>query len=169
MVKDKKLWRDGIRRWLLKRMKQELNLGLHAANPQNVSLKDDQEIHGALQLAGKTIVPCLSGDHGQCLADSRGCQGGDVPPDYGLLPSKAPLGPMPRQAKVWLESVVDTMLSKEALASLVVHGKKATTSLVESVHKEIRLPVPKGRVYRKNEHKLIKSGTKTVIDDSLSM
>ena len=56
------------------------------------------------------------------------------------------------------KSIVDTLLSREALRSLVVNGRKATTSLVESVHKEIRLPVPKGRVYRKNETRLIKSG-----------
>ena len=163
-VRDKKLWRDGIRRWVLKRMKQEMNLVLHSFNPQNISLKNDSEIHASIHLAGKTIIPCLSGDHSQCLRDSKVCQGPDAALDYDFLPSKAALGPIPSQTKVWLQSIVDTMLSKEALVSLVVHGKKATTTLVESVHKEIRLPVPKGRVYRKNEHKLIKSGTKAVMN-----
>ena len=166
VVKEKKQWRDGLRRWVLKRMKQELNLGLHAANPRNISLRNDHNIHASLELAGKTIVPCLFGDHSRCVADSRGCGGFEAPPDYDFLPSKAALGPIPGQAKVWLKSVVDTMLSKDALASLVVHGKKATTSLVESAHKEIRLPVPKGRVYRKNERKLIKSGITKVMNDS---
>ena len=157
-VKEKKEWRDGIRRWVLKRMKQELNLGLHAANPKNIALSDDGIIHEALYLAGKTIIPCLSGNHDKCLSDSRGCQGMETPPDYDFLPSKAALGFIPSQTVSWLSSVVDTLLSKEALGTLIVNGKKATTSLVESAHKEIRLPVPKGRVYRKNEAKLIKSG-----------
>lgn len=162
-VKDKKQWRDGIRRWVLKRTKQELNLGLHAANPANISLANDGDIHEALFLGGRTIIPCLTGNHDKCLTDARGCQGFAGPGDYDLLPSKAPLGPIPSQSESWLVSVVDVLLSREALATIVVNGKKATTSLVESVHKEIRLPVPKGRVYRKNEARLIKSGTKGFI------
>lgn len=103
-------------------------------------------------------VPCLSGNHDACLTDSRGCGGYEAPPDYDMLPTKSNIGQVPPQTVSWLNSVVDTILSKEALRSLVVHGKKGTTSLVESVHKEIRIPIPKGRVYRKNATKLIKSG-----------
>lgn len=157
-VKEKKAWRDGIRRWLMKRIKQELNLGIHAANPQNSKIEDDSFIHDALFLAGRTVVPCLSGNHDACLTDSRGCGGYEAPPDYDMLPTKSNIGQIPPQTVSWLNSVVDTMLSKEALRGLVVNGKKGTTSLVESVHKEIRIPIPKGRIYRKNARKLIKSG-----------
>ena len=159
-VKDKKLWRDGIRRWVLKRMKTEMNLGIHAQNPLNRTIKDDVSIHDALYLAGRTIVPCLSGTHDACLVDARGCQGPNSPPEYYFLPSNAPLGPIPQPTVTWLYSVVDMLLGKHSLKALVINGKKATTSLVESCHKEIRLPVPKGRVYPKNEARLIKSGVK---------
>ena len=167
-VENKKRWRDGLKRWVLKRMKTELNLGIHAQNPLNCSLKDDSSLHNALNLAGKTIIPCLSGVHDSCLVDARGCGGPESPPEYDALPSNAPLGPIPPPTAAWLGSIVDMMLSKEALQSLVVNGRKATTSLVESSHKEIRLPVPKGRVYRKNETRLIKSGTSVYNDKSFS-
>ena len=157
-VVNKKKWRDGIRRWLMKRIKLELNLGLHAANPNNLKIQNDESIHEALALAGKTIVPCLSGNHDLCLVDARGCGGEASPPDYDMLPNKTHIGPIPPQTAVWLGSIVDVILSREALTSLVVNGRKGTTSHVESAHKEIRIPVPKGRVYRKNEAKLIKSG-----------
>ena len=157
-VANKKIWRDSIRRWLLKRMKQELNLGLHAANPKNIKIQNDSGIHEDLALAGKTIVPCLSGNHDLCLRDARGCGGKDAPPEYDFLPNKSNLGPIPPQTTVWLNSIVGAILSRDALSSLVVDGQKATTSHVESAHKEIRVPIPKGRVYRKNEAKLIKSG-----------
>ena len=157
-VISKKAWRDGIRRWVIKRIKTEMNLGIHALNPGNCNIPNDSEIHEALHLAGKTIIPCLSGCHDGCLQDSRGCNGPDSPPDYQFLPGKSPIGPIPAPTKSWLISVVDMLLSKESLHALVVNGKKATTSLVESSHKEIRIPVPKGRVYRKNETRLIKSG-----------
>ena len=157
-VKDKKLWRDAIRRWLLKRIKAELNLGIHAFNPHNINLKNDAPMRESLYLAGKTVVKCLSGDHVTCLTDARGCGGPESPPDYDFLPSKSSLGPIPSQTFAWLTSINDLILSREALGSLVVNGKKSTTSLVESAHKEIRLPIPKGRIYRKNESRLIKSG-----------
>ena len=159
-VIDKKRWRDGIRRWVLKRTKLELNLGLHAANPKNIKIQDDTDIHEDLALAGKTVVPCLTGNHDMCLRHARGCGGDESPPDYDFLPSQQPLGSVPPQTIAWLNTIVDCILSREALSSLVVNGKKGTTSVVESAHKEIRLPVPKGRVYRKNETKLIKSGKK---------
>ena len=142
----------------MKRIKQEFNLGIHAANPKDVRLKDDSHLHEALYQAGKTIIPCLSGNHDSCLLDSRGCGGYEAPPDYDFLPTKTHIGPIPPQTVAWLNSIVDTILSKEALQSLVVDGRKGTTSLVESVHKEIRIPIPKGRIYRKNAAKLIKSG-----------
>ena len=157
-VKDKRQWRDAIRRWVMKRIKQELNLGIHAANPRNIKLKDDSNLHEALFRAGRTIIPCLSGNHDSCLIDARGCGGHEAPPDYDFLPTKRPVGEIPPQTVSWLNSVVDTMLSKEALLTLVVNGRKGTTSHVESVHKEIRIPIPKGRIYRKNAAKLIKSG-----------
>ena len=53
-VKEKKCWRDAIRVWLLKRVKCELNLGLSAENPQNVSLEDDSHIHETLVLVTKS-------------------------------------------------------------------------------------------------------------------
>ena len=157
-VVTKKKWRDGIRRWLLKRIKLELNLGLHAANPQNIKLHNDAEIHEDLALAGKTVIPCLSGNHELCLRNARGCGGENSPPDYSFLPSQQKLGPIPPQTIAWLNTIVDCILSREALSSLVINGQKGTTSHVESAHKEIRLAVPKGRVYRRNEAKLIKSG-----------
>ena len=168
-VKDKKSWRDSLRRWVMKRVKTELNLGIHAQNPQNLSMSDDSDIHEALFLAGETIVPCLSGNHDACLIDSRGCGGPDSPADYEFLPSKTHLGPIPPPTIAWFREIVATILSREALSSLVVNGKKGTTSLVESAHREIRMPIPKGRVYRKNESRLIKSGNselqiKTIID-----
>ena len=135
-----------------------MNLGIYAQNPFNRNIQNDASIHEALYSAGKTIVPCLMGVHDACLVDARGCQGPDSPPEYYFLPSNAPLGSIPHPTLTWLNSVVDTLLGKDSLKSLVIHGKKATTSLVESLHKEIRLPVPKGRVYRKNESRLIKSG-----------
>ena len=162
-VKDKKIWRDSIRRWVLKRVKLELNIGIHAQNPHNKKLKNDSDIHEALIAAGKCIIPCLSGNHDACLMDARGCGGPEFPPDYDFLPSKAPLGPIPPPTNLWLTSIVNAVLSREALASLVVNGRKGTTSLVESVHKEIRGPIPKGRVYRRNEAKLIKAGSRYVV------
>ena len=162
-VKDKKIWRDSLRRWVLKRVKLELNIGLHAQNPQNRKIENDSDIHEALIAAGKCVIPCLSGNHDACLMDARGCGGPEFPPDYDFLPSKAPLGPIPSPTSLWLFSIVNAVLSREALASLVVQGRKGTTSLVESVHKEIRGPIPKGRVYRRNEAKLIKSGSGYVL------
>ena len=159
-AKDKRQWRDAIRRWVMKRIKQEFNLGIHAANPQNLKLKDDSNLHEALYQAGRTIIRCLGGDHDACLLNSRGCGGYEAPPDYDFLPTKTHIGPIPPQTVAWLNSIVDTLLSKEALQTLVVQGRKGTTSLVESVHKEIRIPIPKGRIYRKNAAKLIKSGNK---------
>ena len=157
-VKAKKEWRDGIRVWLIKRMKQELNLGLFAANPENAKIENDRDIRDSLFLAGQTIVNCLSGEHDRCLMDARGCDGSESLSQYDLLPSKSAIGPIPSPTASWLNSVVGMILSRDALESLVVDGRKATTSLVESAHKEIRIPIPKGRVYRKNESKLIKSG-----------
>ena len=171
-VRDKKIWRDSIRRWVLKRIKLELNVGLHAQNPRSKTIENDQSIHDALYLGGKTVIPCISGDHELCLVDARGCGGKEFPPDYDFLPTKAPLGPIPPQTFLWLCSIVDSLLSREALKSFVIDGKKSTTSLVESVHKEIRGPIPKGRVYRKNEAKLIKSGMseieKIIIKENIS-
>ena len=158
-AKEKKQWRDCIRIWLLKRMKLELNLGLASENPHDVPVEDDSHIHEVLVLAGKTIVPCLCGDHTNCARNSSGCGGDHAAPDYSTLPSKQPLGNIPRQTISWLNSVVDAVLGKDAVQTLVVNGRKATTSLVESVHRQIRLPVAKGRMHRRNETALIKSGT----------
>lgn len=158
VVKDKKAWRDGMQRWVMQRIKAEMNLGLHYQNPQNAKVEDDSGIHEALFLGGKTIIPCLMGNHDSCLIDARACGGPESPPVYDILPSKGPIPDIPPPTVAWLNTIVDTILSREALRSLVVHGKKATTSLVESAHKEIRGPAPKGRVYRKNEGRLVKSG-----------
>ena len=168
-VKERKCWRDSLRRWVIKRVKTELNLGIHVHNPQNLTISDDSDIHEALFLAGETIVPCLSGNHDACLIDARGCGGPDSPADYDFLPSKTHLGPIPPPTVAWFRDIVSMILSREALSSYVVNGKKATTSLVESAHREIRMPIPKGRVYRKNESRLIKSGNsdlqiKTIIE-----
>ena len=157
-VKEKKGWRDAIRLWLLKRIKLELNLGLSAENPQNVSLEDDSHIHETLVLAGKTIIPCLQGDHSTCASRSSGCGGGHAVTDFSILPTKASLTCVPVQTISWLCGVVDSVLSYDSLRSLVVNGQKASTSLVESIHREIRLPIAKGRMHRKNETALIKSG-----------
>ena len=158
-AKDKKKWRDGIRIWMMKRMKLELNLGLAAENPQDRVIEDDAAIHEVLIAAGKTIVPCLLGNHVDCARYSSGCGGDHAATDYKYLPSKLPLTEVPRQTESWLNSIVDAVLGCDALKSLIVNGRKATTSLVESVHREIRLAVPKGRTHRKNETALIKSGT----------
>ena len=159
-VKDKKMWCNKIRIWLLKRAKMELNLGLSIQNPQNISLDDDSHIHDVLVRAGKTVVACMCGDHGTCVLDSVGCGGDHAPPDYDIFPTKAPLEAVPPQTKSWLNSIVDSILGRDSLESLVVNGRKATTSLVESIHRRIRLPIPKGRMHRKNETALIKSGSK---------
>ena len=156
--KEKIKWKDGIRVWLLKRMKLELNVGLAALNPSNSNMDDDSEVHESLRKAGDAIIPCLSGDHGSCALDSMGCAGDFAPADYSSLPNQSPLGPIPSQTSAWLKTIVDCILGKKALGSLVVNGKKASTSLVESIHKEIRLPIPKGKIHRKNETNLIKSG-----------
>ena len=145
IVKDKKAWRDGIRRWVLKRIKVELNLGIYAQNPHNRNLEDDSSMHEALYRAGKTIIPCLSGNHDSCLTDSRGCGGTEFSPEYDFLPSKAPLGHIPPQTSAWLNCIVDSVLGQEALGTLVINGKKATTSLVESAHKELVDAFYKGR------------------------
>ena len=158
-AKEKKKWRDCIRVWLLKRMKQELNLGLASENPRDVPIEDDSHIHEVLVLAGKTVVPCLCGDHSDCVRNSSGCGGDHAAPDYSTLPSQQPLGEIPRQTTSWLNSVVDAVLSKEAVQTLVVNGRKAKTSLVESVHRQIRLPVAKGRVHQRIETALVKSGS----------
>lgn len=161
-VKDKKQWRDGIRIWLLRRIKLELNLGISVGNPQNISLEDDSFIHDALVLAGKTIVPCLQGDHKDCAVQSSGCGGDHAAPEYDILPSKSPLTSVPVQTIIWLNSIVEAVLGREALQTWVVNGRKATTSLVESIHREIRLPIPKGRMHLRNETALIKSGINKV-------
>ena len=160
-VIQKKQWRDSIRVWLLKRVKLELNLGLAAKNPHGIALEDDKPVHEALHAAGKTIVPCLTGNHTDCELYSSGCCGADT--DFSVLPSKTALTTVPRQTVAWLKTVVDAVLGSDALKSLVVNGRKATTSLVESVHREIRLPIPKGRMHPKNETALIKSGRETVL------
>lgn len=159
-AKEKKKWRDCLRIWLMRRIKSELNLGLAAKNPTNTSIEDDSHIHGALAEAGKTIVPCLLGEHSKCEKSYSGCGGNDAVTDFNILPSKGPLEGVPRQTVVWLNSVVDAVLGTDALQTLVVNGRKATTSLVESVHREIRLPIAKGRMHRKHETALLKSGTK---------
>ena len=156
--KQKNKWKDGIRVWLLKRIKLELNVGLAALNPTNSDMEDDSDIRDALRKAGGTIVPCLSGDHRSCGSDSVGCSGDLAPPDYSNLPNQSPLGAIPSQTSAWFNTIVDSILGEKALMVLVVNGKKASSSLVESIHKEIRLPIPKGKVHRKNETNLIKSG-----------
>ena len=156
--KEKNQWKDGLRVWLLKRIKLELNVGLAALNPTNSDMEDDSDIHDALRKAGGTIVPCLSGDHRSCGLDSVGCAGNLAPPDYSYLPNLSPLGSIPSQTSAWLNTIVDSILGEKALGALVVNGKKASSSLVESIHKEIRLPIPKGKVHRRNETNLIKSG-----------
>ena len=159
LSKEKKKWRDSIRIWVMRRIKMELNLGLASENPQNLSVSDDSKIHQRLVSAGKTIVPCLQGSHAKCAEGSFCCSNKDSSvTDYNVIPSAGPLASVPPQTIGWLASVVDMVLGPEALQSLVVNGRKATTSLVESVHREIRLPIAKGRMHRKNETALIKSG-----------
>ena len=121
-------------------------------------MEDDSDIHQALHLAGDTIVPCLQGDHSYCASRSSGCGGANASIDYSILPTKEALTSVPVQTACWLKGVVDSVLGRDALKSLVVNGRKATTSLVESVHREIRLPIAKGRMHRRNETRLIKSG-----------
>ena len=157
-VKDKKRWREAIRVWLLKRMKLELNLGVAAHNPHDRVIEDDSAVHEALVAAGKTIVPCLLGNHIDCARFSSGCGGDHAATDFSTLPTKLPLSNVSKQTVSWLNSIVDAVLGGEAFKTLVVDGRKATTSLVESVHREIRLPVPKGRMHLKYETALIKSG-----------
>ena len=159
LTKAKKKWRDCIRVWLMRRIKMELNLGLASENPQNLSVADDSRIRERLASAGKTIVPCLQGNHAKCKEDSFCCSNENSgTTDYSVLPSGGQLEVVPRQTVMWLSSIVDAVLGPDALQTLVVNGRKATTSLVESVHREIRLPVAKGRMHRKNETALIKSG-----------
>ena len=168
-VKEKKQWRDGIRVWLMRRAKQEMNLGLAALNPQNQRLENDHHIHDALVLAGKTIVPCLMGDHTNCDAESKGCGGDEAVPEYDSLPSNGPLTSVPEQTVSWLNSIVDAVLGRDALQTCVVNGRKGTTSLVESVHRQIRLPIPKGRMHARNDTNLIKSGTFTILEMTLTL
>ena len=158
---QKKRWRDSIRVWLLQRVKKELNLGLAAKNPHSIALEDDEPVHEALHSAGMTVVNCLTGNHTDCELYSSGCSGPNAATDFSVLPSKTALTAVPRQTVAWLRTVVDAVLGREALKSLVVNGRKATTSLVESVHREIRLPIPKGRMHLKNESALVKSGIET--------
>lgn len=158
IVKERKVWRDKIRLWIMKRIKLEFNVGIGARNPEHANMKDDECVHEALFKAGKCIVPCLMGDHTKCALDSMGCGGENAPTDYECLPSASSIGQIPSHTADWLDSVVESVLGRRALSSLVVNGRKATTSLVESVHKQIRLPVPKGRIHTRNETPLIKSG-----------
>lgn len=154
----KKMWRDMIRVWVLKRVKLELNLGISSHNPSDINMADDSTLRAALVSAGRTVIPCLIGDHSNCAVHSSGCGGDHAAPDYSELPSQRPLHLVPAQTVQWLKSVVDAILGLDALKTLVVNGRKATTSLVESVHRQIRGPIAKGHIHRKNETRLIKSG-----------
>ena len=84
--------------------------------------------------------------------------GGNGALSFTSLPRGQPLSDVPTCVLQWLSSIVDEMLGQDALEALVINGRYGTTSLVESVHHEIRKTVPKGFPHTRNETRLIKSG-----------
>lgn len=155
---EKKVYRNRIRVWLFARMKQEFYKGLSELNPDKKKIQNDAEIKNKLAAAGRTVMKCIRGDHSACASDSFVCKGELDPSSYTSLPMGRPLHDVPSSVLQWLSSVVDLMLGLDALNSTVVHGRSGTTSLVESVHHEIRKIAPKGFPHRRNETLLIKSG-----------
>ena len=155
---EKKIYRNCVRVWLFARMKQEFYKGLSELNPGKKKIQDDAEIKKKLVAAGQTVTKCILGDHSRCASNSFVCKGELDPSSYTSLPMGRPLHDVPSSVIQWLSSVVDLMLGLDALNSTVVNGRSGTTSLVESVHHEIRKIVPKGFPHRRNETRLIKSG-----------
>ena len=155
---EKKVFRNRVRVWLFSRMKQEFYKGLSELNPDKKKIQNDEEIKVKLVAAGQTIPKCILGNHSDCASNSFVCKGELEPTSYTSLPLGRPLQDVPSSVIQWFTSVVDLMLGLDALNSTVVNGRSGTTSLVESVHHEIRRTVPKGFPHTRNESKLIKSG-----------
>lgn len=157
-LNEKKIIRNRIRIWLFSRLKREFYKGLSDLNPDKKKIEDDVEIKEKLVLAGRTVTKCITGIHSSCASDSHVCSGDLEPTSYTSLPLGRPLQNVPNSVINWISSIVDLMLSREALDASVVNGRCGTTSLVESAHHEIRKTVPKGFTHPKNETLLIKSG-----------
>ena len=155
---EKKVFRNGVSVWLMSRIKGEFYKGLAVMNPEKSSMPADGEIKARLVAAGRTIVKCITGNHEACGSDSFICMGEMEPVSFTSLPRGQPLADVPTCVLQWLSSIVDEMLSQDALEALVINGRYGTTSLVESVHHEIRKTVPKGFPHTRNETRLIKSG-----------
>lgn len=155
---EKKVFRNGVRVWLLARMKREFYSGLTQLNPGKTRVENDSHIKSRLMHAGQTIVKCIQGNHDCCQRDSFVCPGEGDPASYSSLPYGVPLHNVPSSVSQWLLSIVECMLGSDSLNATVINGRAGTTSLVESAHHEIRKTVPKGLTHKRNESKLIKSG-----------
>lgn len=155
---EKKVFRNGVSVWLMSRIKGEFYKGLAVMNPERSSIPADGEIKAKLVAAGRTIIKCITGNHEACGSDSFVCKGEMEPVSFTSLPRGQPLADVPTCVLQWLSSIVDEMLGQDALEALVINGRYGTTSLVESVHHEIRKTVPKGFPHTRNETRLIKSG-----------
>ena len=155
---EKKVFRNGLRIWLVSRMKKEFYRGLAQMNPEKERIEDDSEIKSQLVAAGRSILGCIVGDHELCASNSFVCKGEHEPASYATMPYGVHLHDVPSSVLQWLSTVIDCMLGKDSLKATVVNGRAGTTSLVESAHHQIRKTVPKGLTHRRNETKLIKSG-----------
>ena len=155
---EKKVFRNGVRVWLIGRIKSEFYRGLAQMNPDKKRVEDDNEIKSRLVAAGRSILGCIVGDHERCSSDSFVCWGDHEPASYASLPYGVALHDVPSSVLQWLSTIIDCMLSQDSLKATVVNGRSGTTSLVESVHHQIRKTVPKGQTHSRNETRLIKSG-----------
>ena len=157
-AKELKPFKRKLLHWLMVRKNAELRRGV--ATWKRFKLyrgKADLELKHRLKQAAGTILTCLSGDHANCLRYSFVCCDSKDPFLF-LLPFKRPVSSLSDSIKRTLSESIWSVFQSEKLDRLLVGGTLRTTSLVESTHRTIRAPAPKGKPLRKNQSAVLRAG-----------
>lgn len=156
--KEVKPFRKKLLHWLLVRKNAELKRGVSFwkklkffQGPNDLGLK-----HRLKQAAG-TICSCLKGDHTNCKQYSFVCSDSKDPFLY-LLPHKRNWPCIPDTIQKIIAESVWSVFQSEKLDRLINRGALRTTSCVESYHRTIRAPCPKGKPMRRNQTSVLKFG-----------
>ena len=157
-AKEAKPFRKKLLHWVLVRKNQELKRGVACWKKFGCyQSKSNIELKHRLQKAAGTILTCLKGNHINCQY-SFVCENDKDPYCY-LLPHKRPVSsPFPDSIQKSINESIWSVFNTDKLDKLINNGKLRTTSCVESVHRTIRNPVPKGKSLPKNQTAVLQSG-----------
>ena len=156
--KELKPFKKKMLHWLMVRKNYELKRGVAMWKKMKCYYgKNDNELKHRLKLAAGTILPCLKGDHSLCIRHSFVCTDAKDPLLY-LLPHQRNIPSLTDEMQKSISESIWSVFQSEKLNRLILGGTLRTTSTVESVHRTIRTPAPKGKPLPRNQTAVLQFG-----------